>query len=1140
MGTGLISKIIGGVALVLILLILLVISLLPSLASTSYGNTVLLKWVNNRIPGKVSVEHFSISWFGNQQIKKFKLYDPQGKEVLTIDSLSSNFPLLYAIFGRYHFGQTVLEKPYFIYRVDLNCCSNLEKALYCETKRSKKKKQPPKFSGKISINDGTLLVEAPNIQPITVSGINLLLNGKSSLFEVSGKTEQGGSGSFLLKGNFGPNFDFHADVKNFPVTLLDQLKCKPLYSAAIGPKINVVADVERKAERLNISLNVDSLNVKGNIFGQTKDNSFILDPASQLQFALTPTLFDLLVPTESWHLANKPLLLIKFDELIYPLDQGRLDFFKIPIKGNVRMERAEISNDKLGNFSLNDWKATILSGEILQFCYEGQIQSIKGSTLLNGSLGIDGEGSLKFDGRTQGFPVELLDLFLENGRRLSLILGSHLDLNFDGTYHKGHLATNYAVTSKETHFTGTLAGQDPSHLKLKLKGSHQFPKRFCKLLGDKADIEVHSDLCYENDSLTFPVLQARILNPHITAEVTGNLGVCGMPFRSEDIHLVCNGVLKDLYFPGQQEGFKEGTFFAEINGNQNLILAKADLGSLLNFGPEIHGSARIENFLTNGDVDFNSSEICVSGIASRLPSNYLNLFFESDVELVSLVGPKLTLEFKGAYTPKKEDVLMTLDLMVQGTGVDGNLSVSLDRNLHVMQNKPSFLHWEMTPERYTALTQLFGVGDKSRYNLVQKAILELNVRDFTCPAPPRESLSQFLCQSGFVGDILICGVKFSDPSRKDFLSLPSISGSIHGEDFSKCVYLNLIGNIESGSIPEGQKSDFLFNGEMCEFWTPTGKFNRDRLQLKGDLRFDYLPVKEILGVLPFDEEIRIKTRALLGPLVNGRLSGEIRELSGPVTIDIKSTNFKAVLPMELQKGTLLLRETVETELTLTREVSDVFLRDINPLFITGAWSDHPVKLYIDAQGFMVPLHPFNLAEVRVETMVIDLNRIAVRNGGDIQALMNFLKAKEVSPDNVMEAWFTPIFVNLRGGVARYRRFDVLLAGNVHLAFWGQIDLINDRVDMTLGISEKTLTERFNISGGGRTNMFQLKMGGTTSHVSVDWTGATTRIGILIAKSAGGGLGALVGGLIEQFVSTMEQEPTPPPTTSPLPWERGRL
>ena len=56
---------------------------------------------------------------------------------------------------------------------------------------------------------------------------------------------------------------------------------------------------------------------------------------------------------------------------------------------------------------------------------------------------------------------------------------------------------------------------------------------------------------------------------------------------------------------------------------------------------------------------------------------------------------------------------------------------------------------------------------------------------------------------------------------------------------------------------------------------------------------------------------------------------------------------------------------------------------------------------------------------------------------------------------------------------------------------------------------------------------------------LDWSSAYTRIGIIMTRTAGG-LGYILGGLIEQIVTALGEEPTPPPSTTPFPWQSGAI
>lgn len=71
----------------------LCLALLPTIASTKWGQEKIRQFVNVRISGEVSFHQLSFSWLGDQKIEKFTLSDSQGQEVVTFASLTIKTPI---------------------------------------------------------------------------------------------------------------------------------------------------------------------------------------------------------------------------------------------------------------------------------------------------------------------------------------------------------------------------------------------------------------------------------------------------------------------------------------------------------------------------------------------------------------------------------------------------------------------------------------------------------------------------------------------------------------------------------------------------------------------------------------------------------------------------------------------------------------------------------------------------------------------------------------------------------------------------------------------------------------------------------------------------------------------------------------
>ncbi|NGX55173.1 MAG: hypothetical protein KR126chlam2_00799 [Chlamydiae bacterium] len=1123
-------------------LLILFIGALPTLVSTDTGTRWTLKIVNGVIPGSLEIENLRLNWLGNQQIDGFSLHDPNKREVVTFDSLSTEASLLSLLFRLHSYGETTLVAPKVHLITNPEGELNLDKALSSKKKKpqkdNRKKEKWPKFKGAIHIERGELTLDAPQIDPIFLSELTVDLNTHPLNFNIVGKTEQGGvEGKIIASGTTNGTAQFKAKIDQFPVGLLGQLHDTPLYSAALGKTLSLDLELDKSDERMELIATIDSLNLKGTLKGSSVGDKFILDPDSQLTFSFTPTFFSQLLETKEWQLANKVNLSLTIDELVMPLALKRPDFREIDFSGKLFLQRAELSSEKAGTFSANNFEATLSTAENLQMTYSGEIQGI---SHIEGKAQLSSEGELTFSSTNKSLPVDLLQLFIDDMSYLRPVLGDRFDLSAEGSYFKKEIDSRLTLSSSLLNLEGHAKGKSLEDFAIDLTGALHLSAKNAKIYGPDPELKVSARGSLVNRNFTIPTFNAEIKNPYWDVNIRGKLGEKGKPFNYHQMELEASGTLFQLPIEdefGEMISLNEGIFSLNLDGAKNRIRGRASLSTSITPLEEtrsLEASFEVNDFIHDNTLDFGNATINAKGDFADFPVILLNPFFGEKTNLTPFFGPSMNLHFEGSHTPTEEH-RFTIDLTAQATGFDASISLVLDDTLVVQENKSATIHWEMTPIRYLALMQLFYPEQEVGFVLMQTAPVDLKITQLTCPTTSPFTLNQFLCKTGFVGNLQFGTLLFKNYVTNETLTINNLEASIQGEDFSKAIALQGGGDIFSPNIKSHESSGFTFNGELFNFWTSEGKFNRSGLTLKGDLNLNMIPVREITGVMPMDEKSRKIVRAVLGPLVNARIVGEIRELTGPLTIDINSTNFKALFPAELKDGYLILRRTVEAELTLTEEVNEALLKDINPLLITGAWSDHPIRFYIDAEGFAVPIHNFALKDVQVNRAIVDFGRLRVKNGGDIAELMKFLKAKHVSPEGVMEAWFTPIFISLKDGTARYKRFDALLAGNAHIAMWGRIDFIKDKVKMTLGISPATLQKRLKIPGLAKQDMFQVKVRGSTSNLELDWSSAYTRIGIIITRTAGG-LGNLIGGLLEQIVAALGEEPTPPLTTRPLPWD----
>ncbi len=798
------------------------------------------------------------------------------------------------------------------------------------------------------------------------------------------------------------------------------------------------------------------------------------------------------------------------------------------------VQRAEISHKTLSGYSLNDFSFDVIAHDNLEIAYRGEIQG-KEASKLNGTLSITPQGAIYFQSDYKGFPVSLLQLVSPaTEKTIRQLFGSSFDLVTEGTYKEGELDTKLNLQAPGLKMRGTVKGE-PSALNFDLTGAQTLTGKSSQYLGSKIDFQLDGLAQISEDGASIPTLNGQLTTPYYVVDLVGTIGERGQTLDINEIELVAKGDIRALPFGDQfpELTLNNGSFHVNVDGPSNTISGKA---AVTIDSKKSQAEFEITDFIREESFDLANANYTFDSQLNALPLLILNPLMPDVVDLPSLFGTFATLDAKGSYTPT-QDPRGQIDVEAKAEGLEASFSFSVNGTLSVAQNHPAFVRWQLTPERYHALVTRLRPDHTPVFQLTQPAVVELSIKELTCPTSQIEGVSQFLCQSGFVGELKLGTLSFLNEQTQEYLVVHDVIGSIEGVNFSEAIELFVSGKLFAQNIPDSKRSAFEFKGKMLNFWLPEGKFNREGLALDGELSLDLIPVKQITEIFTLEPESRALAQAVLGELVNARIYGTISQLTGPLTVDIKASNFKAILPITLHPNAIYLRDAVDAEITLTEAVNNTLIRDINPLLIAGAHSEHPVKLHLDPQGFMIPIRPYSLQGVQIDQAIVDIGQIQVRNGGDIQRLMTFLKAKEISPEGDMNAWFTPIYMSLNNGVASYKRFDALLANKVHIAMWGSVNLLNNQVSMTMGIAPNTLYEYFKISGVPKQDMFQVKMRGTTDNLDLDWSAATKRIGVIIARSTAGPLGGLVGGILEGVLNLFGDEPAPPPTTSPFPWEK---
>lgn len=93
----------------LIVLVVLLVVLAPTIISLAPVRSFVVKQVDGAIPGRVEIASWSFGWFSPVRIEGVKVFDPQNRQILTADEVSTEATLLGLARQNFDLGKTVVR-----------------------------------------------------------------------------------------------------------------------------------------------------------------------------------------------------------------------------------------------------------------------------------------------------------------------------------------------------------------------------------------------------------------------------------------------------------------------------------------------------------------------------------------------------------------------------------------------------------------------------------------------------------------------------------------------------------------------------------------------------------------------------------------------------------------------------------------------------------------------------------------------------------------------------------------------------------------------------------------------------------------------------------------------------------------------
>ncbi len=575
----------------------------------------------------------------------------------------------------------------------------------------------------------------------------------------------------------------------------------------------------------------------------------------------------------------------------------------------------------------------------------------------------------------------------------------------------------------------------------------------------------------------------------------------------------------------------KNTFHFDLNARSH------QMGETQNSG-KIDVEGDITNLFSDQKLNVKQANFDIAFNLNQFPSSIMGLLTSIDLNWPTLLGPHLNLNLNATLN---QDEVFRGEISIKAKSPLLNLSGLFAIADYLILKQPLSLNYYLTVDAFDILYHL--LDEKTLYPkhilafknpiLQDPSTVKVNMQSLKWPNPFNKKENTFdPAHSAIQADLLMDTLNIRDRMTKREVILNQFSINLNTPNFAESLKCDLKSLLKPDN-PTAPTGELLIHADMQHLFNAKGKLNSHAITGLLNAKIQNFESLWLNRFLSFTMDDLPNLAAILGPNCNMKAQAQFKNGNGPINFELDTTNLKGSIDLRLNKDNLTLLDDATLILNISPAFSREILREVNPLLITAVSSQNPITINIYQEGFLIPINPFKLKTVRVKQLRIDLGKLTLQNGGVLGGLVNFLKLRNLSPLQEMEAWSTPLNVQIQDGIANYDRMDLLIAKNIHCATWGNTDLLNKQTNMTLAISPPPLYQSFGIKNLPSDYMLQIPMKGKSSDVRIDWGSATAQIAAIIAKETRGKKEAILGGVFD--VIFRRGKPIPPPKKQ-FPWE----
>lgn len=462
--------------------------------------------------------------------------------------------------------------------------------------------------------------------------------------------------------------------------------------------------------------------------------------------------------------------------------------------------------------------------------------------------------------------------------------------------------------------------------------------------------------------------------------------------------------------------------------------------------------------------------------------------------------------------------------------------------------EPMVVDTTFDQKAFLALLETMGKDSTlSKYTLEKPIHFYSKLKNLTWN--PSSSLPQFEASLS-LDNLVLEGKQQSCSANNVKLDLKSSEGNIDIKGTS----LFTSTRAQAPSLSEGK---LAFGAKLTGPFSSLSKPKAIDLELKAlkiptsilDLALASSQVKIPSAQALFGESVTINLQSHLVDELSSK-EAEINILSptGPCLADLSSELFQLHIDGRFDKGVLSLLKPLDFSLKVSPSLSKYLLETTGSIFISE--ENPPLTLKLSEKETTLPLLPYKPQALAFGPCHIEVGALECQNKGTLKAILQLLQAKQEKEEQEKDIQsiniaFTPIDLTAQEGVIHLLRTDLFAAESFAMAFWGNIDLCKENVDITLGLGSGTFETAFGIKDLPAEYMMLFHIEGPFATAGVDKTAAATKMATLLALKKGSSLTTilslnpatmLIAKAAQSKVPVPDQNAKIPPPRYPLPWK----